>query len=55
MDLYLNQLGKGRPLKCLTQLTDSNTIKWEIFPDGQRPAKFVEDSSGTFVILKRKW
>ena len=53
MDLYRDPTKKGMALKCLIQLVDVNTLKWQVFPDGQRPDKFDEDSPGTLIVLKR--
>ena len=54
MDLYRDASRKGMALKCLIQLVDANTLKWQVFPDGQRPDKFDEDSPGTLIVLKRQ-
>jgi hypothetical protein len=54
MDLYRDASKKGMALKCLIQLIDANTLKWQVFPGGDRPDKFDEDSPGTLIVLKRK-
>jgi len=33
---------------------DANTIKWQIFPDGNRPAAYDEKSGAPVITLKRK-
>lgn len=53
MDLYRDPSKKGMALKCLIQLIDANTLKWQVFPDGQRPAAFDDDTPGTLIVLKR--
>lgn len=54
LDLYRDPARKGVALKSLIQLVDSNTIKWEVFPGGERPEKFVEGPASTLVVLTRK-
>jgi hypothetical protein len=54
MDLYRDPSKKGTALKCLIQLVDANTLKWQVFPSGTRPDKFDDDSPGTLIVLKRK-
>jgi len=53
LDLYRDPSRKGMALKCLIQLLDANTLKWQVFPSGDRPEKFDEDSPGTLIVLKR--
>lgn len=53
MDLYRDPTRKGMALKCLIQLVDANTLKWQVFPNGERPDKFDDDSPGTLIVLKR--
>ena len=54
MDLFRDPSTKAMALKCLIQLVDGNTLKWQVFMKGQRPDKIDEGSPGTIFVLKRK-
>lgn len=49
-DVYVTQ---NRTVKGLLQFVDDNTIKWQVFPDTDRPNDFT-DSSTPAITLKRK-
>ena len=54
IDLSVQPPNGGRiNLKGLLQFIDNNTIKFEIFPGGNRPNDFDPASSDNIVILKR--
>jgi hypothetical protein len=54
IDLSVQPPNGGRiNLKGLLQFIDDNTIKFEIFPGGNRPNDFDLASSDDIVILKR--
>jgi len=44
----------GPTLKNLIKFADANTLKWQVFFDGKRPAAFVKETSENTIILKRK-
>ncbi len=44
----------GPTLKNLIKLVDANTLKWQVFFDGKRPASFVKETNDNTIILKRK-
>lgn len=44
----------GPTLKNLVKLVDANTLKWQVFFDGKRPASFVKETTENTIILKRK-
>lgn len=54
LDITINQGGQKLVMKSLIQFLDDNKIKWEVFPDGNRPKDFSDNSFGTAIILKRK-
>jgi hypothetical protein len=54
MDLYRDPSKKGMALKCLIQLIGPNSLKWQVFPGGDRPDKFADDSPDTIIIMERK-
>jgi len=45
--------GMRMNMKGLLQFIDNNTIKFQVFPDGNRPAGFDQLSSQNIVLLKR--
>ena len=54
IDLSVHPPNGGRiNLKGLLQFIDDNTIKFQIFPGGNRPNDFDTASSDDIVILKR--
>lgn len=54
MDLYRDSSSKAAALKCLIQLTGPNSLKWQVFPGGDRPENFDEGSPGTMIVMQRK-
>ena len=49
----LTQDGQTATLAGFLLFVDDNTIKWQIFPDGNRPANYDENASGPIITLKR--
>lgn len=45
--------GQTATLQGFLLFADNNTIKWQIFPDGNRPASYDENSGGPVITLKR--
>jgi hypothetical protein len=45
--------GRGQVLKSLIQLINQDTLKWEVFPDGQRPSDFTQGAITTVIVLKK--
>jgi hypothetical protein len=44
----------GPTLKNLVKFVDANTLKWQAFFDGKRPATFVKETNDNTILLKRK-
>lgn len=54
IDLVMQAANGNRlNMKGLLQFIDNNTIKFQVFPVGERPANFDPLSSQNIVILKR--
>jgi len=53
LDLYRKDAPTQIMLKGLIRLNSKNELKWQVFPDGKRPADFMIDRSGTSLILQR--
>lgn len=51
--MMLTPDGNTATLQGFLFFADNNTIKWQIFPDGNRPAAFNENSSEPIITLKR--
>ena len=51
--MMLRPDGKTATLQGFLFFVDNNTIKWQIFPDGNRPAAFNANSSEPIITLKR--
>jgi len=45
--------GQTATLAGFLLFVDNNTIRWQIFPDGNRPATYDEASGGPVITLKR--
>ena len=45
--------GETATLAGFLLFVDNNTIRWQIFPDGNRPATYDEASGGPVITLKR--
>jgi len=56
LDIYKSGKAGSKPmiLKCLLSLVDPQTIKWQVFPGGDRPDNFTEDELSTLITLKKK-
>lgn len=54
LDIIIDQRGQKFVMKSLIQFLDDSRLKWQVFPDGNRPKDFSDNSFGTAVILKRK-
>ena len=54
LDIYREPTRTGMSLKCLIQLLGPDSLKWQVFPDGKRPAHFQETSDGTLIVLKKE-
>ena len=46
--------GQTATLKGYLLFVDDDTIKWQIFPDGNRPDVYDENSAGAMLTFKRK-
>jgi len=53
LDVYRDPSRTGISLKCLIQLVGPNSLKWQVFPDGNRPDHFKDNSDGTLIVLKK--
>jgi hypothetical protein len=45
--------GRARVVKSLIQLINQDTLKWEVFPDGQRSSDFTKGAITTVIVLKK--
>lgn len=53
LNIYRDLTRKGVALKSLIQLLDPNTLKWQVFPDGEQHDNFEDKSDGTLIILQK--
>jgi hypothetical protein len=54
LDIKVGNANTSRTLKGLLAFMDNNTLKWQIFLDGKRPAQFVKETDDNTILLKRK-
>ncbi|WP_187359740.1 hypothetical protein [Mucilaginibacter ginsenosidivorans] len=45
--------GQSATLTGFLLFVDNNTIKWQIFPDGNRTENYDENATGPIITLKR--
>lgn len=53
LDVIIFLGGENKVVKNLVQFTDNNTLKWQVFPDGNRPENFTNGPVPA-IVLKRK-
>ncbi|MBC7904330.1 MAG: hypothetical protein H7Y27_12955 [Gemmatimonadaceae bacterium] len=53
LDMVMVQGDQKRVLKSLIQFVDNDTLKWQVFPAGDRGTSFT-DAAATSVVLKRR-
>ena len=54
LDIIIKNGDKTATIKSLFQLIDDDTIKWQIFFDGNRTNDFSKETDEDTIILKRK-
>lgn len=54
LDITIGDSQRSVTLKSLLAFVDEQTIKWQVFMDGNRPVKFIKETGENTVILKRK-
>ncbi len=47
-------ISPGKAVKSLLKFVDDNTIKWQVFIDGDRPLDFTDNNTVAPIILKRQ-